>query len=74
MTREERANPLNRLPAAVFVRNRISRLDDERLKLVKLLELCESVESGRPLTSSQLDAVCQRQAINSGGRPHACAK
>ena len=50
MKREDRANPLNRLPAAVVVRNKISRLDDERRKLEKLLELCLEVETAPTIT------------------------
>lgn len=55
-TRQERECPLSRLPAAVVVKNRIARLDEERRKLLKLLEICESVEKQLPLSSVTIDS------------------
>lgn len=56
MATYDRGNPLGRLPAAVVVKNRIARLDEERRKLLCLLEICESVEKGVSLSSVTIDS------------------
>ncbi len=73
MAKNKRFDLLGRIPPSCVVREELAETQEKVRHLTALLELCESVEGGKPLSADDETRAIKRPLETTGGRTHAGA-